>query len=102
MGLMGIQLRIALKNEVPPDFELLESKQETTPNTTSQSVQDPERQETNNTLKEISPKKQRLEINNQNVNRQQQKPIPKSQDIKDKSMDQNKVKEKGSVLLNTK
>jgi hypothetical protein len=43
-----------------------------------------------------------LEINNQNVNRQQQKPIPKSQDIKDKSMDQNKVKEKGSVLLNTK
>lgn len=102
MGLMGIQLRIALKNEVPPDFELLESKQETTPNNTSQSVQDPERQETNNTLKEISPKKQRLEINNQNVNRQQQKPIPKSQDIKDKSMDQNKVKEKGSVLLNTK
>ncbi|HEU5461488.1 MAG TPA: 30S ribosomal protein S3 [Nitrososphaeraceae archaeon] len=102
MGLMGIQLRIALKNEVPPDFELIESKQETTPNNTSQSVQDPEREEKNITLQEISPKKQSLEINNQNEKRQQQKPIPKSKDIKDNSMNQNKVKEKGSVLLNTK
>jgi small subunit ribosomal protein S3 len=102
MGLMGIQLRIALKNEVPPDFELLDSKQETPPNNTSQSVQDPEREENNNTLQETSPKKLSLEINNQNVKRQQQQQIPKSKDIKDKCMNQNKVKEKGSVLLNTK
>jgi small subunit ribosomal protein S3 len=102
MGLMGIQLRIALKNEVPPDFELIESKQETTPNNTSPSVQDPEREEKNITLQEISPKKHSLEINNQNEKRQQQKPIPKSKDIKDNTMNQNKVKEKGSVLLNTK
>lgn len=111
MGLMGIQLRIALKNEVPPDFELIEAKQETAKQDTSsnsnlQSDQDGEREDINNTGQENSTKKISLERNNQNVQRPeqqiQQKQITKSKDIKDKSMNPNKVKEKGSVLVNSK
>jgi small subunit ribosomal protein S3 len=106
MGLMGIQLRIALKNEVPPDFELIEAKQETSPNSNLQSGQDSEREDVNNTEQENSTKKISLERNNQNMKRpqqqQQQQQITKSKDIKDKSMNPNKVKEKGSVLVKSK
>lgn len=112
MGLMGIQLRIALKNEVPPDFELIEAKQETAKQDTSsnsnlQSDQDGEREEDiHNPGQENSTKKISLERNNQNIQRPQQqlqqKQITKSKDIKDKSMNPNKVKEKGSVLVNSK
>lgn len=111
MGLMGIQLRIALKNEVPPDFELIEAKQETAKqdtltNSNLQSDQDGEREDVHNTEQENSTKKISLERNNQNVQRPeqqlQQKQITKSKDIKDKSMNPNKVKEKGSVLVNSK
>ncbi|MDW3625276.1 MAG: 30S ribosomal protein S3 [Nitrososphaeraceae archaeon] len=113
MGLMGIQLRIALKNEVPPDFELIEAKQETSPNSNLQSDQDSEREDVNNTEQENSTKKISLERNNQNMKRpqqqqqqpqqqQQQQQITKSKDIKDKSMNPNKVKEKGSVLVKSK
>jgi small subunit ribosomal protein S3 len=112
MGLMGIQLRIALKNEVPPDFELIEAKQETAKQDTSsnsnlQSDQDGEREEDiHNPGQENSTKKISLERNNQNMQRPQQqlqqKQITKSKDIKDKSMNSNKVKEKGSVLVNSK
>ena len=103
MGLMGIQLRIALKNEVPPDFELIEAKQETSSNSNLQSDQDSEREEDiNNTEQENSTKKISLERNNQNMKRPQQQQITKSKDIKDKSMNPNKVKEKGSVLVKSK
>ena len=103
MGLMGIQLRIALKNEVPPDFELIEAKQETSSNSNLQSDQDSEREEDiNNTEQENSTKKISLERNNQNMKRPQQQQIRKSKDIKDKSMNPNKVKEKGSVLVKSK
>ena len=112
MGLMGIQLRIALKNEVPPDFELIEAKQETAKQDTSsnsnlQSDQDGERvEDIHNPGQENSTKKISLERNNQNMQRPQQqlqqKQITKSKDIKDKSMNPNKVKEKGSVLVNSK
>jgi small subunit ribosomal protein S3 len=112
MGLMGIQLRIALKNEVPPDFELIEAKQETAKQDTSsnsnlQSDQDGEREEDiHNPGQENITKKISLERNNQNMQRPQQqlqqKQITKSKDIKDKSMNPNKVKEKGSVLVNSK
>jgi small subunit ribosomal protein S3 len=106
MGLMGIQLRIALKNEVPPDFELIEAKQETSPNSNLQSDQDSEREDVNNTEQDNSTKKISLERNNQNMKRpqqqQQQQQITKSKDIKDKSMNPNKVKEKGSVLVKSK
>lgn len=102
MGLMGIQLRIALKNEVPPDFELIEAKQETSSNSNLQSDQDSEREDINNTEQENSTKKISLESNNQNMKRPQQQQIRKSKDIKDKSINPNKVKEKGSVLVKSK
>jgi hypothetical protein len=102
MGLMGIQLRIALKNEVPPDFELIASKQETSSNINPQSDQDTEKEDNNDTTQENNPKKISVERNNQNIKTPQQKQIPKSKDIKDKSLNPNKVKEKGSVLVHSK
>ena len=102
MGLMGIQLRIALKNEVPPDFELIESKQENLPNSDPQLDQDTDNDANKNTIQENTTRKNSSERNNQNIKRQQQKQIPKSKDIKDNSVNQNKVKEKGSVPSITK
>ena len=104
MGLMGIQLRIALKNEVPPDFELIETKQETSSTSDLQPAQESDREANNNTEQENSTKKISLERNNQNMKRppQLQKQIPKSKDVKDKSMNSNKVKEKGSMLVKSK
>jgi len=102
MGLMGIQLRIALKNEVPPDFELIASKQETSSTINPQSDQDTEKEDNNDTTQENNPQKISVERNNQNIKRPQQKQIPKSKDIKDKSLNPNKVKEKGSVLVHSK
>lgn len=103
MGLMGIQLRIALKNEVPPDFELIETKQQTSSsNSTLQSEQESEIEDNNNTGQEGSTKNVSLERNSQSLKRQQQQQIPKSKDIKAKSMNPNKLKEKGSMLVNSK
>ncbi|MGZ5509082.1 MAG: 30S ribosomal protein S3 [Nitrososphaeraceae archaeon] len=102
MGLMGIQLRIALKNEVPPDFELIESKQENLHNSDPQLDQGTDNEANKNTIQENPTRKNSSERNNENIKRQQQKQIPKSKDIKDNSMNQNKVKEKGSVPTNTK
>jgi small subunit ribosomal protein S3 len=104
MGLMGIQLRIALKNEVPPDFELIETKQETSSTSDLQPAQESDREANNNTEQENSTKKISLERNNQNMKRppQLQKQIPKSKDVKAKSMNSNKVKEKGSMLVKSK
>jgi len=102
MGLMGIQLRIALKNEVPPDFELIESKQENLPNSDPQLDQGTNNEANKNTIQENTTRKNNSERNNQNIKRQQQKQIPKSKDIKDNSVNQNKVKEKGSVPTITK
>ena len=104
MGLMGIQLRIALKNEVPPDFELIETKQETSSTSDLQSAQESDREANSNTEQENSTKKISLERSNQNMKRPQQlqKQIPKSKDVKDKSMNPNQVKEKGSMLVKSK
>ena len=102
MGLMGIQLRIALKNEVPPDFELIESKQEPVPDSNSQSESDIETEPNKSTVQENTNRKKSQERNTQHFSREQQKQTPKSKDIKDKPMNQNKVKEKGSVPTNTK
>ena len=102
MGLMGIQLRIALKNEVPPDFELIESKQEPVPDSNSQSESDIETEPNKSTIQENTNRKKSQERNTQHLTREQQKQTPKSKDIKDKPMNQNKVKEKGSVPTNTK
>ena len=102
MGLMGIQLRIALKNEVPPDFELIESKQEPVPDSNSQSESDIETEPNKTTVPENTNRKKGQDRNTQHLTREQQKQTPKSKDIKDKPMNQNKVKEKGSVPTNTK
>jgi small subunit ribosomal protein S3 len=104
MGLMGIQLRIALKNEVPPDFELIETKQETSSTSDLQQAQESDREGNSNTELENSTKKISLERSNQNMKRPQQlqKQIPKSKDVKDKSMNSNQVKEKGSLLVKSK
>jgi small subunit ribosomal protein S3 len=102
MGLMGIQLRIALKNEIPPDFELIESKQEPVPDSNSQSESDIETEANKSTIPENTNRKKGQERNTQHLTREQQKQTPKSKDIKDKPMNQNKLKEKGSVPTNTK
>jgi small subunit ribosomal protein S3 len=102
MGLMGIQLRIALKNEVPPDFELIDSNQENLPNSDPLLDQGSDNEATKSTIPENTARKNSSERNNQNIRRQQQKQSPKSKDIKDNSVNQNKVKEKGSVPTNTK
>lgn len=106
MGLMGIQLRIALKNEVPPDFELIETKQQTPSNSTQQPDEDNQIEDSNNTGHQSSIKKQSSERNNQNLKRppkqQHQEQIPKSKEIKAKSMNSDKVREKGSMLVNSK
>lgn len=102
MGLMGIQLRIALKNEVPPDFELIESKQEPVPDSNSQSESNIETEPNKTTVQENTNRKKSQERNTEHFSREQQKQTPKSKDIKDKPMNQNKVKEKGSVPTNTK
>jgi small subunit ribosomal protein S3 len=102
MGLMGIQLRIALKNEVPPDFELIETKPQTSSNSNLPSDQESEIVDNNNTGQEGSTKNFSLERNSQNLKRPQQQQIPKSKDIKAKSMNPNKLKEKGSMLVNSK
>jgi small subunit ribosomal protein S3 len=102
MGLMGIQLRIALKNEIPPDFELIESKQEPVPDTNSQSESDIDTEPIKSTSQENTNRKKSQERNSQHLTREQQKQPPKSKDIKDKPLTQNKLKEKGSVSTNTK
>jgi small subunit ribosomal protein S3 len=102
MGLMGIQLRIALKNEIPPDFELIESKQEPVSDSNSQSESDIDMEPNKSTSQENNNRKKSQERNSQQLTREQQKQPQKSKDIKDKPMTQTKLKEKGSVPTNTK
>jgi small subunit ribosomal protein S3 len=102
MGLMGIQLRIALKNEMPIEFELIES----TTNTNSETVQQSDQKKTEKELdqnisEEVSTKRPNIEKkgnaekNIQNL----KKPYPnqnfKTKDIKDKIVKQIIPKEKG-------
>jgi ribosomal protein S3, eukaryotic/archaeal type len=102
MGLMGIQLRIALKNEIPPDFELIESKQEPVPDNNLQSESDIETEPNKSMVQENTNKKKSQERNFQHLTREQQKQPPKSKDLRDKPMNQDKLKEKRSVPTNTK
>ena len=100
MGLMGIQLRIALKNEMPSEFELIDSKTETNSNTTLQSDQN-EGEEIDKNIAEVPAQKtsmektNNVEKNNQNTKKPYQKQNLKTKDIKDKSIKQNSLKEKG-------
>ncbi|MDQ2684920.1 MAG: 30S ribosomal protein S3, partial [Thermoproteota archaeon] len=90
MGLMGIQLRIALKNEMPSEFELLESKSETTLNNTPESDQIQQETEQNTPEETIIPKPtlekpKNPKKENQNFKKPYNKSNVKTKDIKDKT-----------------
>ncbi len=102
MGLMGIQLRIALKNEMPNEFELIESTTETNPTTVTQSDQKKIEQEVDQSISEgvsaqktTIEKKDNTEKNIQNLKKPYPKQNSKTKDIKDKIVKQNTPKEKG-------
>ena len=101
MGLMGIQLRIALKNEMPNEFELIESTTETDSNIVTQSDQNATQEIDQNISEEVSTqktnieKKSNTEKNIQNLKKPYPKQNPKTKDIKDKMVKQTIPKEKG-------
>jgi small subunit ribosomal protein S3 len=100
MGLMGIQLRIALKNEMPNEFELIDSKSETSTNTNLEMDENVEESD-QGIAEEVSPPKPTIEKKNNtkkenlNMKKTYQKPNLKTKDIKDKLGNQNSDKEKG-------
>jgi small subunit ribosomal protein S3 len=94
MGLMGIQLRIALKNEMPSEFELIESTTETNSNTVMQSDQNAEQEIDQNISEEVSTRKTNVEKNIQNLKKPYLKQNPKTKDIKDKMVKESIPKEK--------
>jgi small subunit ribosomal protein S3 len=102
MGLMGIQLRIALKNEMPIEFELIESTTETNSTTVPQSDQKKTEEEFDqNISEEVSTKKTNIEKkgNTEKNIQNLKKPYPnqnfKTKDIKDKIVKPIIPKEKG-------
>ncbi len=97
MGLMGIQLRIALKNEMPSEFELIEPTTETNSNTVMQSDQNAEQEIDQNTPEEVSTQKTNVEKNIQNLKKPYLKQNPKTKDIKDKMVKESIPKEKEKV-----
>ena len=100
MGLMGIQLRIALKNEMPSEFELIDSKSETNSTTSLESDQNIREEIDQNFAEEVPvqknplEKKNNVEKNNQNIKKPYQKQSLKTKDIKDKSGKENNLKDK--------
>lgn len=101
MGLMGIQLRIALKNEMPNEFELIESTTETDSNIVTKSDQNAKQEIDQNISEEVPAqktnieKKSNTEKNIQNLKKPYPKQNPKTKDIKDKMVKQTIPKEKG-------
>jgi small subunit ribosomal protein S3 len=102
MGLMGIQLRIALKNEMPSEFELIESTTETNSTTVTQSDQkNGENEIEQNISEEVATqntkieKKSNAEKNVENLKKPYLKQNPQPKDIKDKMVKQIIPKEKG-------
>ncbi|HET8856223.1 MAG TPA: 30S ribosomal protein S3 [Nitrososphaeraceae archaeon] len=102
MGLMGIQLRIALKNEMPSEFELIESTTETNSTTVTQSDQkNAEKEIEQNISEEVATqntnieKKSNAEKNVENLKKPYLKQNPQTKDIKDKMVKQIIPKEKG-------
>lgn len=94
MGLMGIQLRIALKNEMPSEFELIEPTTETNSNTVMQSDQNAEQEIDQNIPEDVSTQKTSVEKNIQNLKKPYLKQNPKTKDIKDKMVKESIPKEK--------
>jgi small subunit ribosomal protein S3 len=107
MGLMGIQLRIALKSEMQNEFELIETKNEIVPDTDLSSDQENNGQiQDSNEEKPIpkdntnNEKKSNSDKNNQNFRKPYQKQNYKPKDIKDKSGKQDNLKQKGESANN--
>ena len=102
MGLMGIQLRIALKNEMPIEFELIESTSDTNSATVPQSDQKKTEEELDQIIpEEVSTKRTNIEKkgnaekNIQNLKKPNPNQNFKTKDIKDKIVKQIIPKEKG-------
>ncbi|MGE0242747.1 MAG: 30S ribosomal protein S3 [Nitrososphaeraceae archaeon] len=103
MGLMGIQLRIALKSEMQNEFELIEAKNEVLADTDSSSDQENGEEQIQDGIEEKpitksnsnNEKKSNSYKNNQNIKKPYQKQNYKPKDIKDKSAKQDNFKQKG-------
>ncbi|MGE3858769.1 MAG: 30S ribosomal protein S3 [Nitrososphaeraceae archaeon] len=103
MGLMGIQLKIALKSEMQNEFELIEGKNEVLADTDSSSDQENGEEQIQDSTEEKpitksntnNEKKSNSYKNNQNIKKPYQKQNYKPKDIKDKSAKQDNFKQKG-------
>ncbi len=103
MGLMGIQLKIALKSEMQNEFELIEAKNEVLADTDSSSDQENGEEQIQDSIEEKpitksntnNEKKSNSYKNNQNIKKPYQKQNYKPKDIKDKSVKQDNFKQKG-------
>jgi small subunit ribosomal protein S3 len=103
MGLMGIQLRIALRSEMQNEFEFIEPKNESVVDTDLSSNQENDTEQIHVTTEEKpvpksntgTEKKNNTDKNNQNGRRYNQKQNYKPKDIKDKSAKQDNFKQKG-------
>lgn len=103
MGLMGIQLKIALKSEMQNEFELIEAKNEVLADTDSSSDQENGEEQIQDSIEEKpitksntnNEKKSNSYKNNQNIKKPYQKQNYKPKDIKDKSAKQDNFKQKG-------
>ena len=108
MGLMGIQLRIALRSEMQNEFEFIEPKNESVVDTDLSSNQENDTEQIH-VMTEEKPvpksntgteKKNNTDKNNQNGRRYNQKQNYKPKDIKDKSAKQDNLKHKGESANN--
>jgi small subunit ribosomal protein S3 len=108
MGLMGIQLRIALRSEVQNEFEFIEPKNESAVDTDLPSDQENDQEQTHVTTDEKpilksnsnNEKKNNVDKNNQNGRKYFQKQNYKPKDIKDKAAKQDNLKQKGEGANN--
>ena len=108
MGLMGIQLRIALRSEMQNEFEYIEPKNESVVDTDLPSDQEIDKEQIHMTAEEKpvpksnigTEKKNNTDKNNQNGKKYNQKQNYKPKDIKDKSAKQDNFKQKGEGANN--
>ena len=108
MGLMGIQLRIALRSEMQNEFEFIEPKNVSPSDSDLPSEQESGLEQTNVIMEEKhilqsnsnTEKKSNIEKNNQNGRKYYQKQNNNTKDIKDKSAKQDNLKQKGESANN--
>ena len=108
MGLMGIQLRIALRSETQNEFEFIEPKNLSPSDSDLPSEQESGLEQTNVIMEEKpilqsnsnTEKKSNIEKNNQNGKKYYQKQNSNPKDIKDKSAKQDNLKHKGESANN--